>query len=59
MWKNKYVIQKQVRSDVLRLCHGHPSSGHFAIQRILDRFQVKYFWPNSVFDVTNWVQSCQ
>ena len=58
MWKNKYVVPKQLRSDVLKLCNDHPSSGHFAIQRTLDRFQIKYFWPNALLDVTNWVQSC-
>ena len=58
MWKNKYVVPKQLCCDVLKLCHDHPSSGHFAIQRTLDRFQIKYFWPNALLDVTHWGQSC-
>ena len=58
MWKDKYVIPVTLRNRILMLCHDHPTSGHFAKQRTMDRFKVKYFWPNAFDDVSNWVESC-
>ena len=59
MWKNKYVIPSTLRSNILELCHNHPTSGHFAVHRTIDQFHSKYFLPNAHSDVNNWVKSCQ
>ena len=59
VWKDKVVVPTKLRSGVLKLCHDHPCSGHFATRRTLEKFQEKYFWPNAFDDVSNWVRSCQ
>ena len=57
-WKDKFVVPQALRGKILYLCHDHPSSGHYAVQRTLDRFKERYFWPNALQDVDNWVKSC-
>ena len=58
-WKNKVVVPKGLRSDILRMCHDHPMSGHFAMDRTSQRFQDHYFWPGALNDVEGFVNSCQ
>ena len=58
-WKQCVVIQQQLRSSVLQLCHNHLSSGHFGIDRTWARFSNTYYWPNAKDDVTNWIKSCE
>ena len=58
LWKGKYVIPPDLRHKILTLCHDHPTAGHFAVQRTLDQFQRKFFWPTALSDVSNWVKSC-
>ena len=58
-WKGKYVVPKSLRGRVLFFCHDHPTSGHYAVQRTLDRFKERFFWPKALIDVDNWVRSCR
>lgn len=58
-WKDKYVVPQSLRGKILYLCHDHPASGHYAVQRTLDRFKDKFFWPKALLDVDNWIKSCQ
>ena len=58
-WRNCTVVPEELRGSVLRLCHDHPSSGHFAIDRTWTRLRECYFWPDAKQDVTNWVKSCK
>ena len=58
-WKNKVVVPETLRGKILFLCHDHPTSGHYAIQRTLERFKEKFFWPKALVDVENWVKSCK
>ena len=57
-WHNCIVVPIALRGRVLQLCHDHPSSGHFAIDRTWARLRAHYFWPNAKEDVSNWVKSC-
>ena len=57
-WHNCAVVPIALRGRVLRLCHDHPSAGHFAIDRTWARLRAHYFWPNAKEDVLNWVKSC-
>ena len=59
LWKNKYVIPKCLRSEVLHLCHDHVLTGHFGIDRTHSNFSAKFFWPGAYQDVCNWVKSCK
>ncbi len=58
-WKNKYVVPHSLRKSILELCHDHPMSGHFAIERTHQRFKNNYFWPGAPTDVLNYVNNCQ
>ena len=58
-WHNCTVIPDDLRGTVLKLCHDHPSSGHFAVDRTWSRLCEHYFWPNAKQDVINWVKSCK
>ena len=58
-WKDKLVVPTSLRGKILYLCHDHPSSGHYAVQRTLDRFKEKFFWPKALVDVDNWIKSCR
>ena len=58
-WHNCTVVPEDLRGSVLQLCHDHPSSGHFGIDRTWARLREHYFWPNAKQDVTNWVKRCK
>ena len=58
-WKQYVVVQQQLRSFVLQLCHNHPSSGRFGIDRTWARFSNTYYWLNAKSDVTSWIKSCE
>ena len=47
-----------MRPQILQLSHDHPTSGHFGIERSLQKFQHHFFWPDALQDVTNWIRSC-
>ena len=59
MWKNKYVVPQGLRDRILRWCHDHPMSGHFATERTYQRFSEQYFWPGAPTDVENFVNNCE
>ena len=54
-WHNCTVIPDDLHGTLLKLCHDHPSSGHFAVDRTWSRLCEHYFWPNAKQDVINWV----
>ena len=58
LWRNKIVLPEVFHADVLRICHDHPSSGHFGIDRTWSNLTKYYFWPGAHNDVVNWVRSC-
>ena len=43
MWKDKNVVPPSLYSKVLTICHDHPMSGHFGVQRTHANFKTKYF----------------
>ena len=58
LWKDKIVLPQQFRSRLLEVAHDHPAAGHFAVDRTWKNVSAKFFWPNALEDVTNWVRSC-
>ena len=57
-WKTKIVLPSKFRSDVLKVAHDHPTSGHFGEDRTWTIVTSKYFWPGAQNDVVNWIRSC-
>ena len=35
-WKDKYVVPDSLKAKILNLCHDHPLSGHYGVQRTMD-----------------------
>ena len=33
MWKHRYVVPNSLQTTILELCHSHPMSGHFGVER--------------------------
>ncbi|CAF4311311.1 unnamed protein product, partial [Rotaria sp. Silwood2] len=54
------VIPKgRIRSDIIKIYHDTPANGaHFGRNKTIQKIQQRYFWPNMITDVRNYVQSC-
>lgn len=52
------VIPKHLRPEVLRQNHDNVLCGHMGEDRTIARIQTKYFWPNMLNDITQYVKAC-
>ncbi|CAF4592207.1 unnamed protein product, partial [Rotaria sp. Silwood2] len=54
------VIPKgRIRSDIIKIYHDTPANGaHFGRNKTIQKIQQRYFWPNMISDIRNYVQSC-
>ncbi|CAF1466853.1 unnamed protein product [Rotaria sordida] len=54
------VIPKgRIRLDIIKIYHDTPANGaHFGRNKTIHKIQQRYFWPNMVSDIRNYVQSC-
>ena len=59
LWKGRIIIPRSLRHNIMELCHDNPMAGHFAVDRTIENFKYKYFWPSAIHDVENWVRSCK
>ena len=57
-WKTCIVVPEPLRNRILELCHNNPASGHFGIERTINRFKHKIFWPKALDDVRAWTNGC-
>lgn len=55
----KLWIPKSMVPEVLQKHHDDPLSSHCGINKTLERIRRYYFWPNLVWDVKNYVNSCE
>lgn len=55
----KLWIPPSMVPEVLRKHHDDPLSSHCGIGKTLERIRRYYFWPNLVFDVKNYINSCE
>ncbi|CAB3978561.1 Retrovirus-related Pol poly from transposon [Paramuricea clavata] len=53
------VVPREMRTDLLKLAHDDPSSGHMGINRCVERLQQKYYWPGMTSEVQLWVAECE
>lgn len=52
------VIPKERRSEILRLAHDVPTSGHCGVSKTLHRVSSKYYWPKLKSDVLAYIKRC-
>ncbi|CAF1615106.1 unnamed protein product, partial [Didymodactylos carnosus] len=55
--KLPYIPQSMI-PNVMAAYHDHPSSGHFGIKRAWYKLKDRYFWPNMMSTITNYIRSC-
>ncbi|CAF3875301.1 unnamed protein product, partial [Didymodactylos carnosus] len=55
--KLPYIPQSMI-PNVMAAYHDHPSSGHFGIKRTWYKLKDRYFWPNMMSTITNYIRSC-
>lgn len=52
------VVPKELRLQVMRNSHDDPKAGHGGVNKTLFRVQAKYYWPDMVADIANFVRKC-
>ena len=52
------VIPKYRMEPLLYLYHDDPTGGHLGVDMIMGKLRQKYYWPNMIKDVKDYVESC-
>ena len=52
------VVPREYRTKVLEQYHDSPLGGHRQFQNTYISIREKYYWPDMVKDIKNWVASC-
>ena len=52
------IVPLSLRRDIFSAYHASPSTGHMGIYKTLHRIRLRFFWPHSRKDVTDWVLQC-
>ena len=52
------VVPKELREEVLRLCHDVPAAGHQGISRTKARLREKFFWYGMMKEAAGFVSTC-
>lgn len=52
------VVPKDLRTDMLKLCHENVTAGHFGPSKTLTKVLSYYYWPTVHKDVFNFCRSC-
>jgi transposase InsO family protein len=54
-----YVPKGRLRSDIMKIYHDTPANGaHFVRNKTTQKIKQRYFWPNMISDIRNYVKSC-
>ena len=56
--KRLLVVPRELRQEVLRLCHGVPAAGHQGIERTKARLKDRFCWYGMLRDAENYVSTC-
>ncbi len=56
--KNKIVLPRSLRGQVLQLAHDAKAAGHMGVSKTFDLITRTYWWPGIRRDVKAYVQSC-
>ncbi|CAB4041790.1 Retrovirus-related Pol poly from transposon, partial [Paramuricea clavata] len=54
-----WVAPSRMRSDLLKLSHNDPSSGHMGVNRCVERLQQQYYWPGMASEMQLWIAECE
>jgi hypothetical protein len=59
--KDKAVIftPYSLQRKVIENAHGKPLTGHWAVERTVQRIEQNYFWPTLTRDVTEFIRRCK
>jgi hypothetical protein len=52
------VVLQSLRREVFSAYHTAPIAGHMGVYKTLHPIRLRFFWPHSQKDVTNWVLQC-
>lgn len=55
----KLYVPEAVRSKVLKECHDDITAGHLGIRKTYFKIKLKYFWPNLLQEVKQYVRQCE
>ncbi|CAF5222065.1 unnamed protein product, partial [Rotaria magnacalcarata] len=54
-----FVPKGRIRSDIIKIYHDTPANGaHFGRNKTTHKIRQRYFWPNMIDDIRNYVKSC-
>ena len=54
-----FVPKGRIRSDIMKIYHDTPANGaHFGRNKTIHKIKQRYFWPNMISDIRNYVKSC-
>ena len=56
--KNCIDVPEPLRIRVFELCHNNPASGHFGIERTINRFKHKLLWSKALDNFWAWTNGC-
>ena len=56
--KRLLVVPRELRQEVLRLCHDVPAAGHQGIDRTKARLKDHFCWYGMLRDAENYVSTC-
>ena len=56
--KRLLVVPRELRQEVLRLCHDVPAAGHQGIDRAKARLKDRFCWYGMLRDAENYVSTC-
>lgn len=54
----KLVLPSELRQQALFNSHDVPQAGHLGVEKTLRRLSLKYYWPNMLREVANYVRKC-
>lgn len=52
------VIPKSLRHEILQKYHSNPVSGHYGVDKTINRIAPLFYWPGMRLEITNFVKSC-
>ena len=56
--KTMLVVPRSLREGMLLEAHGGATSGHFGVDRTLQRLRATYYWPGMTTDVNVYCRAC-
>lgn len=54
----QYIVPQHQVEYVLNLCHDSKCSAHLGFEKTRDRITARFYWPNQLNDISNYVKRC-